>query len=225
MAGLLFEIADVTRRHIVQYRVAGDHVVDFLFRHVLALLADHHRQLGFAIELARRVRLQDIAPGADYAGRDFDETGRHQASLLAFVLGVIRIVAPDRDDLAAAHWRIKPAVGERQKQFMPAQAQRLRLGFHEVRQPAIRLRQRLPRRRTNVQELRDVPRQENRRELAPFGVTDFIDQITRITGAQVRNHVVADQHAEARLRSFFAFPAVAHYFHDSISIETADERR
>ena len=111
---------------------------------------------------------------------------------------------------------------------MPGQAQRLWLEFHEVRQPAVCFGQRFPRRRADVQELRDIARQKNRRELAAFGVADLVDQVASVTGAQVRHNVVADQHAEARLRRFFAFTAVAHYFHDLPPMQPsihANERR
>ena len=64
-----------------------------------------------------------------------------------------------------------------------------------------------------MQKLRNIRRQENRRELAPFGVADLVDQIARVAGAQIGDQVVADQHAEPRLRGLFAFTAVTHYFH------------
>ena len=117
---------------------------------------------------------------------------------------------PDNcDNLAATHWRIQPAFGKWNVQIFAGESTGIRFNFDQVTQPAIGFGERLPSRCADMQKLRNVRRQKDRRQLAALRITNMLDQITRITGAQIGHFVIADQHAEASLRGFLALAAVA----------------
>lgn len=64
-----------------------------------------------------------------------------------------------------------------------------------------------------MQELRDVRRHVEAREVGAFSIADFVDQIQRITRAQVGDEVVADENAEPRHGRRLVTAAVTHEFH------------
>ena len=93
---------------VVGDRVAGDHLVGAVLRHVAAAGPDHDRKLALVVEQVRDARHVHVVVGTDHARDLLVEEHRELRRLHAGLGDVIGVVEADRQELARQHGSEQP---------------------------------------------------------------------------------------------------------------------
>ena len=114
---LLLGLLQVAGRDVVGAGIAEDDVGGPLDRHLAAEPADDHGELTLVVDVVRHPgRILDRLARTDHRRRGLEERDRRLvlvAAAAAHLLGVLGVVAPDRDDLARQHRSDQPYVEQR----------------------------------------------------------------------------------------------------------------